>query len=112
MNILAYLFEDPIGLSRPLWRDYSRWQGMVDFSAATANTVLGMAARSTISWGYQDAWFPRNWSESKSYGMYRTGYHVIYPDQPVVRQTDNCSKRHQQNYSRTHRKKYRSQQRF
>ena len=89
MNILAYLFEDPIGLSRPLWRDYSRWQGMVDFSIATANTVLGMAARSTISWGYQDAWFPRNWSESKSYGMYRTGYHVIYPDQPVVRQTDN-----------------------
>jgi hypothetical protein len=91
---ISSLFEDPIGLNRPLWRDYSRWQGQVDFSIATANTVLGMAARSTISWGYQDPWFPRNWLESDRYGLYRTSYHIIYPDQSVIRQTDNWYRSH------------------
>jgi len=96
MNLytLTSLFEDPIGLERPLWRDYSRYQGQVDFAIAAANTVLGMAARSTISWGYQDPWWNRNWSEAGLYGMYRTSYHVIYPEQPIVRQADNWYNTH------------------
>jgi len=92
-SISRYL-EDPIGLERPLWRDYSRWQGQVDFASAATNMVLGMAARSTISWGYQDAWWKRNWSEAGLYGMYRTSYHIIYPDQPIVRQADNWYNAH------------------
>jgi hypothetical protein len=51
-----------------------------------------MYARSTISWGYTDAWFNRNWIEAKRVGMYRASYHVIYPDQPVDRQCANWFK--------------------
>jgi hypothetical protein len=82
-------FENPIGLLRPLWRDYSRWQGQVDFGVAKANGVLGYAARSTISWGYQDTWFPRNWTEGRALGLFGTSYHVIYPDQSIERQLNN-----------------------
>jgi len=96
MNLysLSEYLEDPVGLARPLWRDYSRWQGQVDFAVASANNVLGMAARSTISWGYQDPWWNRNWSETGLYDGYRTSYHIIYPDQPVVRQADNWYNAH------------------
>lgn len=87
-------FEDPIGTARPLWRDYSRWNGQVDFSIAAANGVKGYAARSGISWGYQDPWFPRNWSEGAINGLYRTSYHVIYPSESSLRQADNWYKIH------------------
>lgn len=82
-------FEDPVGLERPLWRDVSRWQEKMNYSVSAANGVLGVAARATISWGYQDSWFPWNWSESKAYGLYRTSYHVLYPGESIVRQADN-----------------------
>lgn len=87
-------FENPVGTARPLWRDYSKYQGQVNFDVAAQNGVLGMAARAGISWGYQDQWFPNNWSESGRVGMYRTSYHVIYPDQPIIKQADNWYQTH------------------
>ena len=82
-------FEDPMGLLRPLWRDYSIYQGFVNHEVAAAEGVLGMVARATISWGYQDAQFKNNYIGAGLVGMYRSSYHVIYPGQPVMRQLDN-----------------------
>ena len=87
-------FEDPIGLERTLWRDYSKHQGFVNHGIASLNGVVGMFARSTISWGYQDAMFPHNWIESKENGLYRTSYHVPYPKEPAVKQLDNWYRVH------------------
>ena len=82
-------FEDPVGLERPLVRDGSRWQEWIDFAVSAYNGVLMWASRATISWGYQDMWFPRNWSEPSKFNMYRTGYHILYPKEDVIRQADN-----------------------
>ena len=75
---LPLAFQSLAGLDRPLWRDYSRYQGLIDFQIAKAGGVFGMAARSSISWGYHDPLWPRNWHEAGAVGMYRTSYHVIY----------------------------------
>lgn len=87
-------FESAIGLERPLWRDYSRYQGQINFAIAAANGVLGMASRSTISWGYQDTWFPRNWEQAGAHDMFRTSYHVLYPGEDITRQADNWYRVH------------------
>jgi hypothetical protein len=79
--------EDPIGLNRPLWRDYSRYQGEVNAAIAVANGVHGMAHRCGISWGYHDAWFQTNYASFDELA-YRTSYHVPYPDQPIIAQLD------------------------
>lgn len=81
--------SDPTGTDRPLWRDYSRYQIMVNFDVAKANGVLGMAARAGISWGYVDPFFATNYKGAGQVGLYRTSYHVLYPDQPVIKQADN-----------------------
>ena len=86
--------EKLVGIKRPLWRDYSRWQEMVNFNKAKEINVQGMAARAGISWGYQDAWFPRNWEESKRIDIYRTSYHILYPEEDVIRQADNWYRVH------------------
>lgn len=91
---LAGVFEDPTGLARPLWRDYSKYQLKVDFNVARSIGVLGMAARSSISWGYTDPWFHTNYTGAKEVGMYRTSYHVLYPSEPVQRQADNWFRIH------------------
>jgi GH25 family lysozyme M1 (1,4-beta-N-acetylmuramidase) len=96
MNWVLAPLENPKGLERPLWRDYSVYQGQVDYDRAKANGVFGMAARAGISWGYQDQWYPRNWSEAGRVGMYRTSYHVLYPDQDVIRQADNWYRVHEE----------------
>jgi len=83
-------WENPVGLERPLWWDISRYQGMVDHMVAHQNGVLGMIARATISWGYVDPFFQSNWDAAGEIpGYYRSGYHVIYADQDVIRQLDN-----------------------
>lgn len=87
-NVLS-VFEDPVGLARPLGRDYSKYQGYVDHPTALANGVLFMAARAGISWGYKDPFFDNNWIGAGLVGMYRTSYHVPYPDQPLIRQADS-----------------------
>ena len=86
--------SDPTGTDRPLWRDYSRYQAVVNFDVAKANGVLGMAARAGISYGYTDPWFETNWNGAGQVGMYRTSYHVIYPDQDIVKQADNWYRIH------------------
>ena len=83
------MFGDLKGTQRPLWRDVSRHQGIVDFFVMSLGVVRGVTIRAGISWGYQDAWFPANWSGSKENMLYRNSYHVIYPGQNVVRQADN-----------------------
>jgi len=86
--------SDPTGTNRPLWRDYSRYQGVVNFDIAKANGVLGMAARAGISYGYTDPWFENNWNGAGQAGIYRTSYHVLYPDQDITRQADNWFRIH------------------
>ena len=94
LHKLVSVFEDPVGLDRPLWRDYSRYQGVVNFDVAKLNGVLGMAARAGICYGYTDPFFQLNWDEAGRVGMYRTSYLVPYPDQPVVKQVDNWYRIH------------------
>lgn len=95
LNWVLAPVEDPTGLDRPLWRDYSRYQGFADLSVAMANGVFGYAARAGISWGYQDPLFPHFWEQGGLLqSMYRTSYHVIYPDQPVLSQADNWYRVH------------------
>jgi hypothetical protein len=91
---LLLRFEDPMGVLRPEWRDYSRHNGYVNHETAFINGVHGMAARATISWGYQDPLFVHNYQGAHDVGMYRTSYHVLYPGQPIVRQLDNWFKVH------------------
>jgi len=104
LHKLIGVLEDPIGTARPLWRDYSKHNGLVDFGIASLNGVQGMASRSTISWGYKDIRFDRNWVEAGRVSkqkfdetglpFYRTSYHVYYPGQPVQRQADNWFRAH------------------
>lgn len=86
--------EDQAGLERPLWVDISANQGAVSMTALAANGVLGVMMRAGISWGYQDKWFPTYWADAGSYGLYRTSYHVIYTDEPVIKQADNWYRVH------------------
>jgi len=86
------LFENQAGLSRPLWRDISRYQGLWNPSVSRMNGVQGVAIRAGISWGYEDPRFKENWDKAE--GMYRTSYHVLYPDQPILRQADNWFRIH------------------
>lgn len=80
--------EDPTGLDRPLWRDYARYQYPIDPAQAVLNGVQGAAFRAGISWGYEDPFFKTYWKQWEGYNMYRTSYHVLYPDQPVIKQAD------------------------
>ena len=94
LSVIAGVFEDPTGTSRPLWRDYSRYQKEVNFDIAKSIGVKGMAARAGISWGYTDPWFQRNWDEAGRVLVYRTSYHVLYPSESVLRQADNWFRIH------------------
>jgi hypothetical protein len=92
VNSLLSIFENPVGLARPFWRDASRHQGLIDFGVSKANGVLGMLLRSTVGWGYQDGFFQRNWAEAGKAGLYRASYHVLWPGLSVIRQADNWYK--------------------
>ncbi len=74
--------------------DYSRHNGDTDLNIAKQNGVQVAIIRAGISWGYQDAWYPANWQKAIDASMYRTSYHVIYTDQPIVKQADNWYKVH------------------
>lgn len=77
--------------SRPFGIDVSRHQGKISWSAIAQHEprVYFVGIRATISWGYQDNWFPANWRGAGEYGLFRMSYHVIYPKQPALRQMDN-----------------------
>ena len=85
---LGQSFEDPIGVARPLWRDYSRYQLYVDYDVAKAKGILGVYCRAGISWGYIDPFYNYNWEGAGRVGMYRSSYHVLYPSQSIVAQAD------------------------
>jgi lysozyme len=72
--------------------DVSRYQGKIDWDVVAAHTdpkVIFTGIRATVSWGYQDTQFARNWSEAKRVGLLRMAYHVIYPSENATKQIDN-----------------------
>ncbi len=75
----------------PLGVDVSRFQGLINFDtlAARRPAVEFIAMRATISWGYVDGWFARNFQEAKRKGLPRFAYHVIYPAEDPTRQVDH-----------------------
>jgi len=79
---------------KPFGIDISRWQGNINWDAIAINkrNVKFVGIRATISWGYVDSWFNRNWVESKRVGLYRAAYHVVYPGVTPSRQIDNFLK--------------------
>lgn len=83
-------FEDPAGLYRPLWRDYSRYDLNINLDVAWLNGVNGAAFRYAMGWGGTDDTFPRRWEQAGFIeGMYRTGYSVLYPSLDVEQQCDH-----------------------
>lgn len=75
--------------------DVSRYQGKIDWDAMDSrpgDPVVFAGIRATVSWGYQDSWFPRNWAEAKRVGILRMAYHVVFPGEDPIRQIDNLMK--------------------
>lgn len=63
---------------------------MVDFDRMKAGgKVKFVACRASISWGYTDKWFARNWSELRRIDMPRLAYHVVYFDEDPKKQADH-----------------------
>lgn len=79
---------------KPFGIDVSRWQGSINWDAVAVNErkVLFSGIRATISWGYVDSWFNRNWAESKRVGIVRAAYHILYPGVSPKSQMDNFLK--------------------
>jgi GH25 family lysozyme M1 (1,4-beta-N-acetylmuramidase) len=73
----------------PFGIDEAGCNGQVYWSVAKAHNVIFGAARATISWGYQDKWFPSSWAGMKQLSICRFAYHVLYPAQPIPAQCDN-----------------------
>src|ERR1035437_5643674 len=81
--------------------DISVYDGKVNWDVVATHInpqVVFTGIRATVSWGYTDAQFPRNWSEAKSvsaarvarggFPLFRCAYHVVYPSEDAVRQID------------------------
>lgn len=79
---------------KPFGIDVSRWQGNINWDAVAVNEkkVLFSGIRATISWGYVDSWFNRNWAEAKRVGIARAAYHILYPGVAPKSQMDNFLK--------------------
>lgn len=86
----AYL----LGLDRPLLVDTSYWQLVVNTDVLAANGVLGIIARAGISWGYTDPYFKATYDKAGQSEIYRSSYHVIYTDQPILPQADSWYSMH------------------
>ena len=72
--------------------DVSRYQGKIDWDkmdTRPGDPVVFAGIRATVSWGYQDSWFPRNWAEAKRVGILRMAYHVVFPGEDPIRQISN-----------------------
>lgn len=89
INSAITAFEDPTGLDRPRWGDYSYWQRVVDAVISKRNGVKGGIFRATRGQYYKDPYFKVNYDAFKQVDLYAGGYHVIYPHHPVVAQIDN-----------------------
>ncbi|HMD87773.1 MAG TPA: glycoside hydrolase family 25 protein [Anaerolineaceae bacterium] len=86
----------------PFGIDVSVYDGTVNWDVVAAHSipqVVFAGTRATVSWGYIDPQFSRNWSEAKrvsaarmargSLPIYRCAYHVVYPGEDAVRQIDH-----------------------
>ncbi|MDR3576236.1 MAG: GH25 family lysozyme [Anaerolineaceae bacterium] len=86
----------------PFGIDVSVYDGTVNWDVVASHTnpqVVFAGIRATVSWGYVDPQFARNWSETKrvsaarvAHGglpLYRCAYHVVYPGEDAVRQIDH-----------------------
>lgn len=80
--------------NRPLVRDVSVFQGSISADVMKANGVTLLIARAAVSWGYTDPRFAENWVKAGQSALYRSSYHVIYTDQPILDQADNWYRAH------------------
>jgi len=97
INALGYVsqpFEDVLGLERDLGYDISKHNGETNFAIMFSTGAWIVIPRATISWGYQDPWFPRNWIGPDDYDIAKTSYHVLYPRQKALPQMDNWYRTH------------------
>jgi GH25 family lysozyme M1 (1,4-beta-N-acetylmuramidase) len=69
--------------------DTAGCNGIAHWEIAKAHGVHYGAARATISWGYQDKWFPNSWQGMKQQAIHRFAYHVLYPSQSYKSQAEN-----------------------
>lgn len=69
--------------------DTAGCNGIAYWGIAKAHGVHFGAARATISWGYQDKWFPNSWKGMRELDIHRFAYHVLYPSQPYRTQAEN-----------------------
>lgn len=76
-------------MANALGIDTAGCNGRTYWDIAKEHGIVFGAARATISWGYQDKWFPDNWKMMKEQGIHRFAYHVLYPDQTAKAQVDN-----------------------
>lgn len=90
-NFLQALLRLRGGMDKPFGIDVSRHQGAINWDITVKGDpkVIFVGVRASISWGYQDGFFKRNWEESKRLGLLRAAYHVVYPAESPVRQVDN-----------------------
>jgi len=72
-------------MTLPFGIDVSKWQGDINFDVLN-NKAEFIGIRATVSWGYVDPKFQRNWTLAK---LPRLAYHVIYPGEDARRQTDH-----------------------
>lgn len=83
---LPLTWEDPRGLARPLWRDYSYWNFPVNMSAVP--DLFGACIRAGIGKDYTDPRFQSMWTQACELGLYVHSYHAFRPDQDVIQQAD------------------------
>lgn len=69
--------------------DTAGCNGVAYWGVAKSHNVRFGAGRATISWGYQDKWFPSNKQGMKDQGIHRFYYHILYPSQPFKPQAEN-----------------------
>jgi len=69
----------------PFGIDISKYQGDINFDVLN-NKAEFIGIRATVSWGYVDPKFQRNWSLAR---LPRLAYHVIYPGEDARRQVDH-----------------------
>ncbi len=75
--------------------DQSKYQPNTDYAVMGSARLVPEfgAARSSISWGYTDAWLGHHLKGYKSIGINeRLAYHVLYPNEDAQRQVDRAVK--------------------
>lgn len=71
----------------PFGTDISYWNGAIDYDRLKSVSEY-VAVRAGISWYYEDPIFAQAWQELA--GTNRIAYHVVYPSQDAIRQSDWC----------------------